>query len=75
MVDIKTGVVYEAPVFISVPATGASYQSYVPPGAVAVNVAVLPLQIPTDAIVGAAGIGFTVTVTAVRGPAHPPEDD
>ena len=57
--------------FNSVPATGASNHSYVPPGAVAVSVAVFPVQILIGATVGAAGVGVTITVTIVRGLVHP----
>ena len=36
-----------------------------PPGAVAVSVAMVPEQMVAGATVGATGSGFTVTVTAV----------
>ena len=71
----NTGVVKDAPVPKSVPPAGALYQSYVPPGAVAVNVAVLPAQIVVPKTVGATGIGSTVTRTGVSGPEHPNEVD
>ena len=53
------------------PPEAASYQSYVPPGAVAVKVAVVPWQIVEPNAVGAAGVGVTVTVTPVLGPTQP----
>ena len=46
----------------SVPATGASYHSYVPPGAVAINIVELFVQILAPNAVGAGGVGLTVMV-------------
>jgi hypothetical protein len=60
-----------APVKSNVPPVAALYHRYVPPGAVAVNVAVVFSQIVLPDAVGATGNGLTVTVTAVRGPTHP----
>jgi hypothetical protein len=71
-VDVRAGVVYEEPLASRVPPVAAEYHSYEPPGAVAVNVAVLPVQIVTPGAVGAAGLGVTVTVTAVLGLVQPP---
>lgn len=50
----------------------ASYHSYVPPGAVAVNVADDPEQMDVPAAVGAAGMAFTVMETVAGGLVHPP---
>jgi hypothetical protein len=46
----------------SVPPDAASYHPYVPPGAVAVRVAVVFTQIVVSDAVGAAGIGLIVMV-------------
>ena len=53
------------------PPDAASYQAYVPPGAVAVNVVEVPVHIEVPEAVGAAGTALTVTVTAVLGPTQP----
>ncbi len=67
----RFGVIKEADVARSDPPDGASYHWYVPPGAEAVRVALVPEQVLVPAAVGAAGGGVTVTVTAVLGPGHP----
>ncbi len=63
---VKAGVMKFAPVNKSVPPTAASNHSYVPPGAVASKLAVVPEQIVVPAAVGAAGGWVTLTVTGVR---------
>ena len=68
---VKAGVVKVVPDPNKLPPDALSYQSYVPPGAVAVMVPVLPLQMVVPDAVGADGIGLTVTVTAVRGLIQP----
>jgi hypothetical protein len=66
------GVVYVALFPASnVPPVAALYQSYVPPGAVAVNVAGVLAHTDTPAAVGAAGGGFTVIVYEFGVPAQP----
>lgn len=49
------------PVPSCVPPDAAENHSYVPPGAVAVSVALLPAQMEVPAAVGAAGVGAAVT--------------
>ncbi len=60
---VNTGVVKLLPVNNKVPPEAASYQRYVPPGAVAVKVAELPEQIVVPDAVGAAGVAAAPTVT------------
>ncbi len=68
---VNIGVIKMAPVDSKFPPDGASNHRYVPPGAVAVKVAVAPEQIVVPAAVGATGGGLTVTKTAALGPVHP----
>jgi hypothetical protein len=63
VVVVSAGVVKVDPVPSKVPPVAAEYQSYVPPGALAVNVAVAPEHITVPAAVGAGGTGFTTIVT------------
>jgi hypothetical protein len=62
-VAVRDGVVKDAPVPDNVPPVAAVYQSYVPPGAVAVSVAVAPEQIVVPAAAGAVGTGLTIMLT------------
>ena len=58
--------VYVFPVPNKFPLTAASYQLKVTPaGAVAVNVAVLPVQTTLADAVGFAGVGYTVMVVVI----------
>jgi len=72
--------VYAAVLASSVPPVAASYQSKLaPPTPFAVTVVVLPEQIVVVPVkVGAAGIGFTVSVmpaeVALAGAAHPRDE-
>ena len=59
---VNTGLVKDGFELSKFPPAAASYQRYVPPGAVAVNVAVLPEQILTVETVGAAGAALIVIV-------------
>ena len=65
------GVVKLEPEPNKVPPDALLYHSYVPPGPVAVTIPTLPLQIVVPDAVGADGIGFTVTITAVLGLMQP----
>jgi len=68
---ISGGVVKLAPVKSDTPPVAVLNQSYVPPGAVAVSVAVFPEHIICPDADGDAGGGVTVTVTGVRGLMQP----
>ena len=63
----KEGVVNVEPVATILPPDTTVYQLYVPPGAVAVNVAAVFAQMVAGegVTVGATGIGFTLTSTGV----------
>ena len=65
---------YVALVINKVPETWASYQAYVPPGAVAVSVAEEPGQILALAADGAKGNGLTVIEKLIGLPTQPPAD-
>ena len=68
MVDARPFLVYDAPLAIDEPPVDAVYQSMVQPlGAVAENTALLvPQYALVLGLLGAAGTGFIVQVTAVR---------
>ena len=65
------GVTNVLPVITSEPPLAASYQLYVPPGAVAFSVAAVFAQTLTPGAVGATGVGFTVIVYELGVPVQP----
>ena len=63
------------PVFSKFPPSGISYHCTVPLAALAVNVAGILGQTDVLPAVGAVGVGFMVTVTALRALMHPLASD
>lgn len=59
------------PVIRSDPPLAASYQLYVPPGAVALSVAAVFIHTFVPGAVGAAGVGLTVIVYVLGVPVQP----